>query len=141
MAIRTKRFPEYDLNLYVVSGTHTCEEAIRFFEGFGAHDAARALTYFGPTVDISGLDVASLPKLKHTIAAKQAEIFEGRPKPSVVVCSSSTEEAFFNFWGCYAKTGEDRPIAPLLFRTIEAACEWLELPETACDALVEAVKA
>lgn len=138
MAIRKQRFPEYDLSLCVVSGMHTAEEAIDFFQGLDGSDATRWLTYYEPDVDMSQFEVAGIPELKRMIAAKEREIFGDKPQPWVVVSRSEGNEAFFKFWRSFAEAGEQRVSGRRLFPTLEAACEWLGLPEAGRKAVVEA---
>lgn len=143
MAIRTTRFPEYGLNLYVVSGAHTAEEAIGFFRSLGAPDATRWLTVFDPVVDMSGLDVASLPGLKRTIAEKHHELFgAAAPELRIIVCSSRPQEEFFSrFWSGYVLKGEQHPPAkPVIVTGLEAAFDVLELPPAARDAVTKAIR-
>jgi hypothetical protein len=142
MAIRSKRFPEYDLSLYVVSGPHSGEDAIRFVEGLGPADAMRWLTYFDPTVDLDDHDVASLPRLKRTIAAKLKELFGDEPRPRVIVCSSRAHEEFFlRFWKDYLIKGEVQPAKPIIRGSLVAAYDWLALPEAAREAVSREIEA
>jgi hypothetical protein len=140
MAIRTKRFPECDLSLCIVSGAHTCEEAVGYFEGLGAADATRWLHCFDPTLDMSGHDVACLPRLKRTIIAKRRELFGDKPKLYAIVCPSNASEAFFKFWCGFVEAGEHHGTAPQLFPSLEAACEAFGLPEAARRAVMKAAK-
>lgn len=137
MAIRTRRFPEYDVNLYVMSGKLTGEETIRFYAGLRApEDAARWITYFDPGLDLSGLDIASLPQIKRTIALKQRELFPGEPAPRVLVCSSCAHEDFFyEFWRGYVVKGDVRPIQPAIVSSLETAYDRLGLPNAARAAI------
>lgn len=143
MAIRIQRFPEYDLNLHVISRPHSGEEAIRFFEGLGApQDATRWLTYFDPSVDMSGVDVASLPRLKRCIAEKQRELFgETAPPPRVLVCSTSAHEEFFaRFWSGYVLKGEIHPVKPAIVCGLQAAYDRFGLAPGARAAIGCAVR-
>lgn len=140
MTVTSKRFPEYDLSLCIVSGAHTCEEAVLYFEGLGASDATRWLHCFDPTVDMAGHDVACLPKLKRTIIAKRNELFGDQPKLYAVVSPSSAGEAFFKFWCGFVEAGEHHGTAPRLFSTLEAACEAFGLPEAAQQKVIRAVR-
>lgn len=140
MAVRTKRFPEYDLSLCIVSGGHTCEEAVRYFEALGPRDALRWLHCFDPTQDMSGHDVACLPRLKSTIAAKRKALFGRKPKLYGIVCPSKAGAAFFEFWRSYIEAADSREAAPLLFPSLEAACEAFGLSEPAREAVIREVE-
>jgi hypothetical protein len=141
MGVRVKRLPENDLTLFIVSGPHTSEEALRLFEGLDTRAATRWLTYFDPTVDMSGVDVASFPRLKRAIAAKQKELFGDRPMVRAIVCSTWDAEQFFRkFWSSYVKAGDGPPAPPALFEDLEAAFEWLALPMAARGAIAEAIE-
>lgn len=141
MAIRTSRFPAYDVNLYVMSGTLTGEETIRFYAGLRApEDAVRWITYFDPGLDLAGLDVASLPYIKRTIALKQRELFAGEPAPRVLVCSSrAQEDFFFKFWDGYVSTGDVRPVKPAIVSSLATAFDRLRLPDVARAAIRHAI--
>jgi hypothetical protein len=140
MGIRVRRFPEHDLTLYVVTAPHTAEEAVRFFQGLDARDATRWLTYFDPTVDMSGLDVASIPRLKRVLAAKIEKLFPDKRPVRAIVCASGAAEQFFRtFWRSYLETGDTRPGEPGLFNNLEAAYDWLGLPETVRAAIAHVV--
>jgi hypothetical protein len=140
MAVRTEHFPEYDLSLCVISGAHTCEEAVAFFQGLDSRHATRWIHYFHPSVDMSGHDVACLPKLKRAIAAKREELFGAEPKLYIVVCPSKASCAFFEFWRSFVEAGQPHGAAPLQFDTLEAACEALGLPEPERRAVIEAAR-
>jgi hypothetical protein len=141
MAIRVKRFPAFDLNLYVVGGPHTGRDAIRFYEGMGAPDAARWLTYFDPTVDVSEIGISSLPKLRRAIAAKQKELFGETPPPRIIVCSSAAQKEFFlRFWTGYLVKGDVRPPKATIVSSLEAAYDWLGLPASARATVERAIQ-
>lgn len=142
MAIQTRRFPEYDVNLYVMRGTLTGEETIRFYEGLRApEDAVSWITYFDPGLDLTSLDVASLPKIKRTIAMKQKALFVGEPAPRALVCSSAAhEEFFYEFWSGYVAKGDVRPVKPAIVSSLEVAYDRLGLPDAARAAIRRAIR-
>lgn len=138
MPTRKTHFPEYGLSLFVLVGKHTVEEAIGLFQGLGSSDASRWITYCDPSVDMPEQSVCRFPEVKRTIAAKRKEIFGDRPQAWAVVATSRVNQDFFNFWRSFAEASEQPEAAPRLFSTLDAACEWLGLPETARQAVIEA---
>lgn len=140
MTVRVKRFPEYDVDLQFVTAPHTAQDTIRFYEGLDASDATRWLVYLDPTMDMAGYDVATIPKLKRTVAAKLEEVFGENPRPRVIVCSSPAAQDFFlRFWPDYRETGDVRPGMPGIVTSLEAAYDWLGLPNAARAAVGRAV--
>jgi hypothetical protein len=138
MGIRVERFPGYDVEVHLYSGPMVGEEVIRHFRELGPADALRWIHYLDPTADMSVIDVACLPLLKHTIASKKEELFGDRPSVSAIVYGSRTDQSFFSFWRSYAAAGELQPRLPVLFSSLGAACEWMRLPEAGRKAVMTA---
>jgi hypothetical protein len=136
--IRVERLPDYDVVLHLYSGAMAGGEVISHFRRLGASDAGRWIHYVEPNADMSCLDVACLPELKRAIADKKHELFGDEPSTSAIVYGSRTNERFFTFWRSYAGYGEPHPRLPVLFTSLEAACEWLRLPRAGRQAVLSA---
>lgn len=139
MGIRLKRLPEHDINLELCSGTITAEEALRYWQELTPADARVWLTYFYPSADLSGWDVASLPKLKRLVAAQQKVVFGDKQVTPAVVCRSSLSEAFLDFWTAYAASGDMHPSKPMVFSSLEEACDGLGLSDAARAAVEQEI--
>lgn len=138
MGIRVERFPEFDVELHIYSGAVAGDELIRHFRKLGQADALRWIHYHDPSTDMSVMDLACLPELKRAISAKKRELFGDEPAVSAIVYGSRTNERFFSFWRTYAATGDPHPRLPVLFSSLEAACDWMRLPKAACGAVLAA---
>jgi hypothetical protein len=134
MGFELRRFPEHDLALRIVSGPTTVEDVIRFYQELDPSHGSRWLTYIDPNTTAETGDVvpvARIPELRRAIAGKMEELFGGRQVASAVVCVPGALESLLNFWRAYSDAGEAHPIHPALFPTLEAAYDWLDLPEAA----------
>ena len=141
MGIRVKQVPEFGLTLIIWSGTVTREEVIEHYSRLTAADAGRRIIYLDPTLDRSGLDVASFPELRRIITAKFKELYGDTPVRSAIVRGgASVSEPDIDFWFRYAGVEIDYSNTPAGFPSFEAACEWLGLPDAACRAVREAIE-
>jgi hypothetical protein len=141
MALQLKRFPEFGVEIHIRSGVFTSEDLIRYYRSLGPADALRWIIYYDETAETSGLDLGRLPELKRTVAAKRKELFGDSQPVGAIVCDPGVNKEFFDFWTTFLVSGEPLIPTPLLRPTIRAACEGLELPEAACEALERAVAA
>lgn len=137
MTIRAKRFPEIGVTLSIFSGAITQKDVIAYVKGL--ETAARWVTYFDPTADLSGLDVAHIPEVKRTLAAKLKELHGDEPVVSVFVACTGAVEAFLTFWRSYVADPE-YPAKPEVVGSLDAACRALGLSEDACAALKQAAE-
>jgi hypothetical protein len=139
MVCRRVCLPEHDLTLQLVSGVHSGEEAIQFYRALDAGCATRWLSYFGPTADMSKIDVASVPLLKRVLTEKQKELFGDKPKPHAIVClSESSRQYFFDFWKPYFTHGDESVVRS--FRSLEEAYDWFGLSDEARAAVAGAIE-
>ena len=140
MTCRRVSLPEYDLTLQLVSGMHRSEEAIQFFRSLDPSCCAtRWLSYFDPTADLSQVDVASVPVLKHVLTEKQKELFGDKPKGHAIVClSDSSRQYFFDFWKSYFTHGDESAVRS--FRSLEEAYAWFGLSDEARAAVARAIE-
>lgn len=137
MGIKLTRHPEYDVTLLIFSGPLKAEQMIEQFRALDKRDRGHWLSYFDTSADLTEVDIAHLPALRHIVAAKGKELFGDPPRrrcSAIVYCSTVTEQ-FFKFWRNYAAAGEAHPTTPGLFSSFKAACDWLGLPEGACTTL------
>jgi hypothetical protein len=142
MAGRRYSLPEHDLTLNLIHGTLTSGDVTRYFRALDASCCATSwLHYFDPTVDMSQIDIASVPELKRVIAETRRELFGDRPKPFAIVCGSEgSEQYFFGFFLKYF-TGPDVQAANLsCFRSLEASYDWLELSQAARAAVARTIE-
>lgn len=137
MTIELKRYAEYGVTLMVFSGALTAEQLIGRFCELDGRDRGCWLSYFDPTVDLTGVDIAHLPPLKRMVAMKERELLgDARQRPRhAIVYGSAVTEPFFRFWRSYAAAGDAHSITPGVFSNFEAACDWLGLPEAVCSKL------
>jgi hypothetical protein len=68
------------------------------------------------------------------------ELFGEKRVASAVVCAPGALEGILNFWRAYSDAGEAHPVHPALFPTLEAAYDWLDLPEAARAEVTRAVE-
>ena len=137
MGIRLLRFPEYRLNLNIYSGAIS---AVDLIQHQGRLDsAADWLSYFDATADLSGIDLADFPALKHAITAKEYERGEDEPRRHALVNVPDANALFVSFWRHYASAGVRNAHQREIFATLEAACRWLDLPHAAPPAIAEAI--
>lgn len=141
MGIRTKQFPSYGLTLDIWSEPLTDEEIIAHFAELTAADADRRISFMDPTVDLSTTGIMSIPELMRTVASKVKELYVGRPMRSAIVWGPEVNRSVVDFWLRYAWSGSERAAhAPLAFSSLEEACDWLELPAGAREAVAKAVQ-
>lgn len=141
MPNRRHSLPEHDLTLHLVHGTHTCAEAIQFFRSLDANCATRWLSYFDPTVDMSQIDIASVPEIKHVVAQKQEELFGEHAKAYAIVCGSeSSEQYFFGFWQRYFVGPGVQSESTRCFRSLDEAYAWLGLSDAGRAAVARAIE-
>lgn len=134
MPASLKRFPEYKIELGVLSGAVTHPEIL---ELYSAHDkTTNWVVVFAESVDLSGVDVACLPVLKRALASEASESPDAGPKRTALINLSESNEIFVRFWAHYASQGvhRERRLCP----TYEAACRWLGLPAAAAERLAAA---
>jgi hypothetical protein len=141
MATRRRNLPEHDLTLHLVSGDLTSAEAIEYFSSMDSSCATPWLSYFDPTVDMSQIDIASVPELKRAIAEKRKQLFGDHPKPYAIVCGSEgSEQYFFGFWWKYFGGPDAQAENLRCFRSLEEACDWLELPQAGRAEVARAIE-
>ena len=140
MANSRRVLSEHDLTLHLVTGAHTSAEAIHFFQSLDDGCATRWLSYFDPTVDMSRIDIASIPEIRHVIAEKQKGLFGQKIKPYAIVCGSdASEQYFFGFWRKYYVGPEVQAGSVRIFRGLDDAFDWLRLSNPARSAATRAI--
>lgn len=138
MTIRVTRLPEFGVNISVYSGPITRAELIEHYGAINAADAASAdrwISYFGPTADLSELDVAAMCELRRLTAAKLSEVYGARTLTVAIVCKSPGNHAILNVWRSFLSADRGHPSQLHLFPSLKDACDWLELPGAASFAL------
>jgi hypothetical protein len=140
MAIRVKRLPEYGVTVVIWSGRLTLEEVRRHLSTLDAASPGRWLNYWDPSVDVSGLGIAKIPEVKRLLAARLKEVYGDKQLISAVVRAPGTHELFPEFWPGYASADQAYPAKVKAFLSLEAACEWLNLPDDGRRAVIDAVE-
>jgi len=142
MGIRAKPLPPYGVTVVVWSGRLTLQEIRRHVGALDAvcTDANRWLNYWDPSADLSELDVAAIPEQKRLLAAKLRELYGDKRAISAIVRDPGLHETFPEFWTAYASVDPAYPAEVKGFTTLEAACEWLNLPDDGRRAAIAAVE-
>jgi hypothetical protein len=91
-------------------------------------------------VDLSQVDIATIPKLKRANAAR-LEALNIEDPWIAFVCNPGENELTFEFWLRYVQLRHEHPGSQELFETVAEAYDWLDLPEAARKAVTEAVEA
>jgi len=142
MAGRRCTLPQHDLTLHLVHGTLTSADVSQYFRSLNSSCCAtRWLHYFDPTADMAQIDIASVPELRRIIAETRKELFGDHPKPFAVVCASEgSQQYFFGFWLKYFSGPDAQAENLCCFRSLEAAYDWLELPQASRAAVAGAIE-
>ena len=138
MTIRVTRFPEFRVNVSVYSGPVTRAELMEHYGSLDGEDAASAdrwVSYFDPTADLSQLDVAALCELRRLTCLKLNEIYGDRTLTVAIVCKSPVNLPILRTWRNFLSADRTHPSELSLFSSLKDACDWLDLPGSACFAL------
>jgi hypothetical protein len=142
MGIRVFEFPEYRLNLHVVSGVITPDILLKHFNEELDVTAPQWITYFDRTADFSQVDIAHFPKLRSAvISAEQRRV--GKSLPILMVSESRSADQFLKFWRTYNIDYPHEiefPHELVMIGSLEAACDRLGLPLEAYDKLAAAIR-
>jgi hypothetical protein len=139
MTIRVKRLPEFDLTLNVWTGKLTREDLIAHYNGLTAQEAGRRIAYLDPALDLSSVDVATIPGVTRLVAARLKALYGDKPVTSVVVAAPGSENArLFEAWFRYF-AAEGLSDGPVLKPGVKAASDWLGLPHDACEKIRAAI--
>lgn len=141
MGIVVKRLPDYGLTLDIWRGTVTAEDMIEHFEGLTQAEAQRRLSFIDPAVNLYAMDIAAIPKLRRLTACKLDELYADRPMLSAVVCGPGENKPVIEFWQRYVWGDHEAGRHPVAFSSLEEAFDWLALPETARQKVIEALEA
>ena len=130
------------------------EEAISYCDKFSLDDmpedvlnlvptlkSGRQIHYLDRSVDVSGLDVASIPALRRITTAKVREVCKDEPRFTALVAAAPEAQQYLQLWCSYAAPEEGRQSVRAEFCTIKDACDWLGLSDAACNAVTAAVEA
>jgi hypothetical protein len=139
MSVRVKPFPEFGVGLNIYSGTPTPDDIYRFAAELQRVEGARWLNYLDPTLDISGLDIAHIPMIKHVLAERLRALYGETPVRAAMVTASPANALLLDFWPRYVGRDVDYPTEAVAFPNLDAACAWLGLTEQACRAVAEAI--
>ena len=87
--------PQYGVRLYVYSGAVTPKEMLSYVPTF---KPGRQIHYFDRSVDLSGLDVASIPVLRRMSSAKLSEVSKDEPLFAAIVTAAPEAQQFLHVW-------------------------------------------
>jgi hypothetical protein len=144
VGIALVRLPQFKLNLTIYTRRVEREELLDFYRQIDPYDPANAaalITYMGPAVDLSGLDLAAFAELKRVLASKFAVLANNPDFHCIIICSSLQCAAITRFWRAYLARDPNFPELPMFFPTLKRACDWLKLPPGAFEAASEAIRA
>ena len=142
MGVRLQRFPEYGVTLEVFTGVITPELLFGRLRALREGDGARWIIYIDPTVDLSRVDIATIPELKNANAARLKALKIEDPRIAFVCDPGECEnDLTFEFWLRYVQLRHEHPGAQQVFSTLAEACDWLDLPQAARTRLAEAIAA
>ena len=139
MGIRLVKFPEYRLNLNIYRGEISTAEL--FFHLRRLDSAADWLSYFDTTADLSGIDLAHFPALKHAITTKEHERVGHEPRLHALMNVPASNALFVRFWCSYISAGVPAAHRRQVFPMLEDACRWLDLPLDSCLEVAAAIEA
>lgn len=135
MACRLKRFPEYNVTLIEFSGKVQHAETVALINALDKRDLGFRITYLSDDAEVSRM-ITDIPTFKRLLAEKQEELPAAR---SALVYRATAAKEYVDFLKRYLAAGGAQPTMPRTFSSLEAACDWLGLPERACEALIEEV--
>jgi hypothetical protein len=144
MGIALVRFPAYEMNLVIFTGSITGDELVRFCSELDSDDpthAPRWLTYVDETADFSSLPVTAFPQAKHVAIPIVKQHTERPGYRSAVVCTSGQCGMITDFWRAYVQRDPEYVSHPGFFADLKDACDWLKLPDSGCEAIAEAIRA
>lgn len=141
MGVRLERFPEYGVTLEVFTGVITPESLFGRLRALREGDGARWIIYIDPSVDLSRVSIATIPKLRQANADRLKALHIEEPRIAFVCDPGEHEQVTFEFWLRYVQLHHEHPGSQYLFPTLADACDWLDLPQAARTTLVEAVEA
>jgi hypothetical protein len=133
VAGRLRRFPEYGVTLIIFSGKIKDGETAELISTLDERDRACRVSYFSGDVEVGDV-IADMSHVRKVLTDKQIELSGGR---LAFVYESTAAEEYLGFLEKYWSMGEVRPTIPKVFSSLKAACDWLELPDGACEALTE----
>ena len=140
MCIAIKRFVEHDLTVAELRGVVTGAQLLDFMDRLQISEKTRRwLSYVAVDADLSQLDLMSLSQAKRLVGRKVAEAAHQQPFVSAFVCASRCSEPVIRLWTDYLGRDPDHPAKPLVFSSLDAAFEHLELPPAAREAVTQAL--
>jgi hypothetical protein len=144
MGIALRRLGSHGVNLVVFHGHVGPDALIGFYRGIDPEDSANALpwlTYIAPDADVSEIDLATLIELRRTLEPVRQSVERKYLFCSVVVSGSDKSDALVAFWRDFVRKESDHPPYTILFSDVRAACQELNLPDSAPEAILLAIRA
>lgn len=140
MTIRVKLLSDHGVVVSILSGIVTPRDVIETIDRLPSADKHRIVLYVEPTADLSQLSVAFIPEIRRAIADKLRALYGSETSFTAWVCEPGSNARFFDFWRRYLEVGGEHPASELLFPALEAACDWLDLPEPTRQAVSEEIE-
>jgi hypothetical protein len=138
VSVRSKHFPEFGVTLNVFAGALTPDSVMQFVDSLEPTGWTRWVNYLDPTLDLSEMDIAHIPVIRRALAARLIALHGEAHLQSALVSANPVNELFLRFWPSYVGRYVDYPTDPVAFPALDAACDWLGLPDLARAALGEA---
>lgn len=139
MTIRVKLLSDHGVVVAILSGIVTPTDVIETIDRLPSANKRRIVLYVEPTADLSQLSVTFIPEIRRAVADKLRELYGNENSFTAWICEPGSNVHFFDFWCRYLEVGE-HPALELLFPTLEAACDWLDLPEPTRQAVSEEIE-
>lgn len=139
MTIRVKLLSDHGVVVATLSGIVTPRDVIETIDRLPSASKRRIVLYVEPTADLSQLSITFIPEIRRAVADKLQELYGSEHSFTAWVSEPGRNAHFFDFWRRYLEVGE-HPALELLFPTLEAACDWLDLPEPARQAVSEEIE-
>lgn len=143
MGIALRRLGPHGVNLVIFHGRVDRDALLGFYRGIDPKDPANALpwlTYIASDADMSDVDLAAFAELRRIFEPIRQNVERNSTFFSVVVSGSQRCDALIDFWRDFVAKESAHPPYTILFSDIEKACEELNLPDSAPEAIMVAIR-
>lgn len=144
MGMAFRRLGPHGVNLAILYGAVDRGELIGFYKGIDPESPANVmpwLTYIAPGADLSEVDLAAYAELRRIFEVIRQNVEKRKSLfCSVIVSGSSDSDPLVEFWHDFVAKESGRPPYTILFSDVMRACSELNLPESAPEAIIGAVR-
>lgn len=144
MGIGLRRFGSHGVNLVILRGRIDRDALIGFWRGIDPEDPANTtpwILYLSRDADMSEIDIAAYAELKRIIAPIRDSAAGKKSYTCVMVSNSERCDSMIKFWKDVVKKDSKHPPYAILFSDVKGACESLNLPGSAEEAIADAIRA